>query len=229
MGKRVIKKRCNRICNRYQRQRERDNIPRKKGKQTRITDFFTNNCDADISIEMANERELSIEFFQINHQKRILSNEEITSLAQKTEAFCILGQEPSTYGFNVTAINSQHTIIQAATDRPRSYISCHKDLRAWPVENLCSRDVATAIIDTHDSEAGKVLVCSIYWDGRISEFPREAIEASRLAREKNYMLVLGGDINARNTLYGSDITDKRGRIIEDLLVEFDLEPANRGN
>ena len=137
MGIRVIKARCNRIKNRFQRQRARENLPR-KGKQTRITDFFANNCDADISIEAVNERGMRIEFFQINHQKRILSNEEITMLAQKTEAFCILGQEPSTCGFNVTGINSQHTIIQAAVDRPRSYISCHKDLKAWPVENLCS-------------------------------------------------------------------------------------------
>ena len=71
MGKRVVKERCNRIRNRYQKQRERENIPKKKkGKQTRITDFFTNNCDPDISIEVVNERGMSIEFFQINHQKR---------------------------------------------------------------------------------------------------------------------------------------------------------------
>ena len=53
-------------------------------------------------------------------KKRILSNEEITMLAQKTEAFCIKGQETSTCGYNVTSINSQHSTIQAAVDRPRS-------------------------------------------------------------------------------------------------------------
>ena len=156
MGKRVNKVRCNRICNRFKKQRERENIP-KKGKQTRITDFFSSELDKDISIQIAEDRELLIEFFQINHQKRILSNEEITSLAQKTEAFCILGQEPTTHGFNVTGVNSGHTLIQAATDRPRAYISCHKGLNAWPVEDLCSKDVATAIIDSHDTEAGNSL------------------------------------------------------------------------
>ena len=103
-----------------------------------------------------------------------------------TEAFCILGQEPSTHGFNVTGLNTRHTIIQGAADKPRSYISCHKGLNAWPVENLCTRDVATAIIDSGESEAGKVLVCSVYWDGRIANFPPEAIEAVRMAREKDF-------------------------------------------
>ena len=131
--------------------------------------------------------------------------------------------------FCITGINSQHSTIQAATDRQRAYISCHKSLNAWPVENLCSRDVATAIIDTHDAEAGKVLACSIYWDGRIANFPREAYEAMKLARERDYTLVLGGDVNARNILFGSKTTDKRGKIIEDLLIEFDLESANKGS
>ena len=68
MGKRVLKARCNRIVNRYKKLRERDNIP-KKNKQSRITDYF-NTGDADISIEVTKERDLNIEFFQINHQKK---------------------------------------------------------------------------------------------------------------------------------------------------------------
>ena len=152
---------------------------------------------------------INIEFFQINHQKRIISTEEITQMAQQTEAFCILGQEPSTFGFNVTGVNTRHTLVQAATDRPRAYISCHKKLNAWPVEDLCSRDVATAIIDTKTPTVGKILACSIYWDGRINDYPEEATRAKKLAREKNYTLVLGGDIDARNVLFGSNTTDRR--------------------
>ena len=218
------------ICNRFKKQRERDNIPRGK-KQTKITNFFQSQNDANISIEAetigARTGDEMIEFFQINNQKRIMSNKEITRLAQGTKAFCILGQEPSTYGFNITGLNTRHTIIQAAVDRPRAYISCHKLLNAWPVENLCSRDVATAIIDAN-MDSGKFLVVSLYWDGRIDEFPREASLAMKMAREKDYTLVLGGDSNARNDLFGSDKTEKRGRIIEDLMVEYDLEVANKG-
>ena len=216
------------VCNRFKKQRERENIQR-KATQTRITDFFNTQNDANISIEMEESDGIKIEFFQINNQKRIMSNEEITQLAQKTDNFCIIGQEPSTFGFNVTGLNTGHTIVQGACDKPRAYISCHKGLNAWPVENLCSKDVATAITDTKSARAGKLLIVSIYWDGRINSFPEQAIEAARLAREKDYTLVLGGDLNARNILFGSDTTDRRGKVIEDLLVEFDLETANRGN
>ena len=59
-----------------------------------------------------------------------MSSKEITQLAQKVPSFCILGQEPSTHSFNVTGLNTQHAIIQAAVDRPRAYISCHKHLNA---------------------------------------------------------------------------------------------------
>ena len=50
----------------------------------------------------------------------------------------------------------------------------------------------------------------------------------KLAREKDFTLVMGGGVNARNVIYGSSSTDSRGMKIEDLLVEFDLEVANKG-
>ena len=113
------------ICHRFKKQRERENIKR-KGKQSRITDFFAGN-DENVSVLMEKEKqELFIEFCQINNQKRIMSNEEIMRLAESEERFCIIGQEPSTFGFNVTGLNRQHTIVQAPVDKPRSYLVCHK-------------------------------------------------------------------------------------------------------
>ena len=185
--KRIINKA---VCHRFKKQRERDNMPRK---QTRITDFFESQ-DPDQSLQVIHDAQANgIEFFQINNQKRIMSNNEIMRLAESEELFCILGQEPSTFGFNVTGLNSAHTIVQAAVDKPRSYLACHKQLKVWPVENLCSRDVAVAIIDPGIRDARKLLVASLYWDGRIETFPPEAREAMKLAREKDYILVLGGD------------------------------------
>ena len=102
-------------------------------------------------------------------------------------------------------------------------------MNVWPVEHLCTKDVTTCIIDTQNPGTGKILATSIYWDGRIDDFPGEAIEAIKMARLNNYTLVLGGDLNARNILYGSDRTDKRGFKIEDILVEFDLTTCNLGS
>ena len=113
-------------------------------------------------------------------------------------------------------------------DRPRSYIYAHKNLNIWPIDSLTTRDVATCIIDPPRGFSNKILIVSIYWDGRIDTFPEEGEKAIKLAREKDYTLVVGGDLNARNILYGSNTTDKRGFVIEDLLVKYDLEIGNRG-
>ena len=98
MAKRINKA----ICHRFKKQRERENLKR-KGKQTRITDFFGAKDDANLSLEVCqNVDENRIEFFQINNQKRIMSNEEITLLALKIDNFCILGSEPSTHSYDVS-------------------------------------------------------------------------------------------------------------------------------
>ena len=147
-------------------------------KQTRITDFFSQGHDPCINeIETQAPEIKEIDFLQANNQKRIISNEAVTYISDKLGSFCILGQEPSTYGFNVTGINSRHTLVQAPVEKPRAYLVCHKGLNAWPVENLCSKDVACAIIDTKLQDVGKILAVSIYWDGRIDTYPKEATEA----------------------------------------------------
>lgn len=88
--------------------------------------------------------------------------------------------------------------------------------------------MATAIISSNIEGSSSILVSSVYWDGRIDSFPEKATEAIIFGREKDYPLIIGGDMNARNTLFGSNTTDKRGRILEDLMIEYDLEVANKG-
>ena len=148
-----------------------------------------------------------IKFLQCNNQKRIDTCELIANMTDKMDSFVVIGQEPSSYGFNITGLNWRHVIIQGAVEKPRTYIYAHKDIHTWPIEQLCTKDVTACIIDTHNPGTGKALVVSVYWDGRIDNFPPEAIEGIKMARMNNYTLVLGGDLNARNILYGSNKTD----------------------
>ena len=214
-------------CNRFAHCRNRDNLQRKP-KQQRITDFFNAMNEDEIThIEVQNIE--TIHFAQNNHQKRIASTELITNLTESQKQFVILGQEPSTFGYNVTGVDNNNMIIQGASDKPRSYVCVSKNLNAWAIEHLCSRDVATCIINTKSISSKKILACSIYWDGRIDTFPAEAEGAMKMARENNYILVMGGDANAQNSLFGGSTTNKRGKQIEDLLVQYDLAVANKGN
>ena len=214
-------------CNRFVRLRNRDNIPRKQ-KQARITDFFGDAKDNEYVIGIEPGRQFKLPCYQINNQKKIISTENIARLTGKAKSFLVLGQEPSSYGFNVTGLNTRHTIIQSAVEKPRAYVYCHKNLNAWQTNELCSRDSAACLIESKERSLGNLLFASIYWDGRIDNFPQLAIDAMELARKENYVLILGGDANARNTLFGSDITCARGRQIEDLLVKFDLGICNKG-
>ena len=171
----------------------------------------------------------SIQCFQANNQKRIESCEILAHYCDKSELFLVLGQEPSTFGCGITGLNNRHNKIHAVLERPRAYIYMHRDITAWPLDHLCSQDVATALLDFKTEGQSKILLCSIYWDGRLESFPNEAIKAMKLANDKGYIFLLGGDANAQNTIYGSSSTDKRGRILEDILVANNLLTLNIGS
>ena len=187
-------------CNKFVKLRSRDNMPRKK-KQARITDFFGDAKDNDYIIGISEDRQFKLPCYQVNNQKKIISTENIARLVGKSNSFLVLGQEPSSHGFNVTGLNTRHTIIQSATEKPRAYVYCHKNLNAWQMNELCSRDTAACLVASNERSLGNLLFVSIYWDGRIDNFPKLAIDAMELARKENYVLILGGDSNARNTLF----------------------------
>ena len=50
----------------------------------------------------------------------------------------------------------------------------------------------------------------------------------KLANEKGFVFLMGGDFNARNVIYGSKTTDKRGKIFEDILIANNLYTLNVG-
>ena len=68
-----------------------------------------------------------------------------------------------------------------------------------------------AMIDTGICDIGKIILASIYWDGRIDNFPETAIKAIDKANEDGHTLLLGGDVNVRSVIYGSRENDRRGK------------------
>ena len=100
----------------------------------------------------------------------------------------MLGQEPSTFGCGITSLNNRHNKTHALIDRPLAYIYTHKDLITWPEDHLCSRDVAVLLLDFKEESYSKIMLCSIYWDGRIDTFPNEAIDAMKLTNKKGYTI-----------------------------------------
>ena len=122
-------------CNKFARKRTRDNLPRKV--QKKRTSFFNTAGDSEYTVELEDNatkevRTTTLKIFQINNQKRIMSTEETSRHVSRLNNFCVMGTEPSTNGFNITGLNRTHKLFQAAVDKPRAYIYCHRGINAWP-------------------------------------------------------------------------------------------------
>ena len=186
-------------------------------RQARITDYI-NIPQARPMHFSTGKKTMNINCYQVNNQKRIISCERINKYCEENNLFLCLGQEPSTHSGRITGLNSFHTLVHAAVQRPRAYIYAHKSLRIWPMDTLNSQDTAVAMIDTGIQNIGKIIVCSVYWDGRIDTFPELAIAAIEKANNDGHTILIGGDVNARSRIYGSTETDARGNILERLFL-----------
>ena len=103
------------------------------------------------------------------------------------------------------------------------------NLHIWPMPSLTNKDVATALFDTHDPKVGKLVLCSFYWDIQESEIPDMFIKVTEFAKSHVYILVTSSDTNAHSTLWGCVKDNKRGRKLEELMIQADLVPVNVGN
>ena len=147
-------------------------INRTDPRQRKITEFIPNRIPTNEPINVdANIKTVDIPCFQLNNQKRIISCEALSKYCEEGKLFLCLGQEPSTYNGRITGLNTFHNIINASVLRPRAYIYAHKSLRVWPMQTFCDQDTATAMFDTGICNIGKIIIVSIYWDGRIDTFP----------------------------------------------------------
>ena len=209
------------------RNAESSNLQRKpKGRQSKITNYFESKNQETIKHISINDEYINC--FQSNNQKRIESCEKLAYYCDKLPSFLVLGQEPSMVGMTITGLNGRHARVHGLVQRPRAYVYLHKNIRTWPLDHLCDQDVAATLLDLGKQGGDRILACSIYWDGRISTFPENAIRAMKLANAKGYTLLLGGDLNARNVIYGSNITDTRGKIFEQILIQNNLTTLNIG-
>ena len=188
-----------------------------------------NRIPTNVPVNVAvNVKTIDIPCFQLNNQKRIISCETLTNYCEREKLFLCLGQDPSLYNGKITGLNTYHTTISGNVDRPRAYIHAHKSLKIWPMENLCDQDTAVAMIDTGINNIGKIIMVSIYWDGRIDSFPQNAIRAMEKANNDGHTVLLGGDANARSIVYGSNRTDARGRALEQIFLRNNLTFLNVG-
>jgi ribonuclease HI/retron-type reverse transcriptase len=82
---------------------------------------------------------------------------------------------------------------------------------------------------TSSAQHSVLILCSIYWDAKDrKDLPKEFVHLLEFADSRGYPLIICGDLNAHSVLWGSPTSDRRGEIIEDLTLAFDLTVLNDG-
>ncbi len=98
-----------------------------------------------------------------------------------------------------------------------------KDIDIWPCSHFSGRDVASALVSI---DGTMVLVASVYLDCTVMEIPSHLVALCNSRGEKP--ILLGIDSNAHSTLWGYDVSNKRGELVEEFLAAHNLVVLNIG-
>ena len=167
-----------------------------------------------------------LKFLQLNCGKRLTAAAFINQRCDTEDLFIGLLQEPKNSFANPSNLDNQHKIISARDTNPRAALYLHRDLSVWKLERFCEKDLSCALV--YGTRTPRVVI-SIYWDSLINHLPSKLEQVVKFAKDNNYDIVLGGDLNAHTEAFGSSYTDNRGTLLEDFIATNNLTPLNRGS
>ena len=204
----------------------------------KITDFFTSTRPKQVQTRDKRPIDITstqLKILQLNSQKKITSMDALDKLSKNSDLFIILGSEPSAPKGYINGLTGKHTKVHTTDHfplQPRAYICAHKRLDVWPVTELCSRDFSTVMLDTHIPGNKRYLIQSVYWwnppVNSDHNIPKEILGAIKMAKDQGLKLLISGDFNAHNQIWGDKELDTRGQNVEDLIIRENLSLENRG-
>ena len=145
---------------------------------------------------------------------------------RKTQGnFIALVQEPHLYKGSPSFKPSYCDTIVPKHNPSRAVLYVDKQLHAWPVMHIESRDCALAIIKIRNR---LTLVASIYLDINDEQvIPNWLEDIMHLVKLRGLACLIGMDSNGHSELYGRE-TNKRGRAIEEFIATYKLTVENKG-
>ena len=175
-----------------------------------------------------NECAAAISCLQINLNHSKLAQDCIASKIQtfnnKQEEFIICVQEPYVYG-SKHARKPKSCNTYCIDKNPRTAIYSSKNIIAWFIESLSTRDV-TAIQTKIKSR--ETLIVSVYLDITIKEVIAESLTAViKYAKDKRLAILLCVDSNCHSSSFGTD-DNKRGEVLDDFIAAHNLKIENKG-
>jgi len=85
---------------------------------------------------------------------------------------------------------------------------------AWAAPQFSSRDIATIALNL---DTNTVYLCSAYWDGSEVNVPKGFEDLVLFCNAQHFPLVIAIDSNAHNVMWGCEVTDNRGELLENNL------------
>ena len=170
---------------------------------------------------------------QINLNKSIDAWDDIIS-SKLTQSEVILVQEPPLIGKQKRMIsrNGYMAVYDKTATRPRAGIMIHKNIskHVFLLNSLTDGDTVTILLKL----GNKASILSSIYMGRGMECPPPKFkEIVDYAKTNNHALVLGSDVNAHSTAWGSVRFDPegtaRGEALLDKIIQEDLHISNVNN
>ena len=148
----------------------------------------------------------------------------IQNLNKKQEEFIICVQEPYVYGAK-HARKPKSCSTYCSDNNPRTAIYLSKNLIAWYIESLTTRDIT--VVQTK-IKSRETLIVSVYLDITIKEvIPDSLTTVMKYAKDKRLAILLCIDSNCHSSSFGTD-DNKRGEVLDDFIAAHDLKIENKG-
>lgn len=169
-----------------------------------------------------------LKLWQINSDRARVVTDQIRTEAQKHNVDILLMQEPYGYqGNKITGFSCKHQVItgNARGEYPwTGIINLNPNIECLKLTHLCTPHVTCARIAT---VIGEFTLVSAYLQPR--EPPDQVINTLREIGRTQTKIVVCMDANGKSPLWGTQVTDYNGSLIEELTAEQDWYVLNGNN
>lgn len=159
-----------------------------------------------------------MEILQLTANGSTLVSSELETLLDDVHPDVVCLQEPYSTNNKVIGINHRHKTITATRHPKAAIVITNENITVTQVTNLCTEHLITAEVINGDD---KWIIASLYAQYSHDIQPYAQLLKDVLHSAGNRKAMILADINARSTLWHSNKTDDRGRIINDVLDGLD--------
>ncbi|XP_023231128.1 uncharacterized protein LOC111631160 [Centruroides sculpturatus] len=164
-----------------------------------------------------------INILQINTQKSKAACSHLihTANARNIDLICI--QEPYHINNSIVRFGRWNVLSGNGNTTPKSgIICCNPRLDIAKIPHLCTQKLTTVILQLTDP----IIIISAYFspEDRDEDCIKELSDTLRKIKNKNFIVM--GDLNGKSPIWFHEKEDRRGRMISDVMEEFNLISTN---